>query len=249
MAMRRILAVVVAAVTAAILFFVSALPAWAAEAMALSFVRHGESAANAADVIDTSVPGPHLTELGRQQAAALAGELAGNNYDGVCASSMIRTQETARPLASLLGQQIVVLPGLREIDAGAFEGQSEDKGVGRIGYVLAPVAWTLGARFVPVLGSTDGNAFDARVDDAVQTIYDSGDRNAVAFSHGATIMFWVMMNVDNPDLGLATHWTTPQRWWSRAIPKTAGLWWTGTACRLTLSRHCPRSCSSMSATS
>ena len=40
---------------------------------------------------------------------------------------------------------------------------------------------------MPVLGSTDGNAFDARVDDAVQTIYDSGDRNAVAFSHGATM--------------------------------------------------------------
>jgi hypothetical protein len=40
------------------------------------------------------------------------------------------------------------------------------------------------------------------VDDAVQTIYDSGDPNAVAFSHGATTMFWVMMNVDNPDLGL-----------------------------------------------
>jgi hypothetical protein len=63
-------------------------------------------------------------------------------------------------------------------------------------------AWTLGARFVPVVESTDGNAFDARVDDAVQTIYDSGDRNAVVFSHGATIMFWTMMNVDNPELGL-----------------------------------------------
>jgi hypothetical protein len=68
------------------------------------------------------------------------------------------------------------------------------------------VAWTLGARFVPVVGAEDGNAFDARTDDAIQTIYDSGDRNAVAFSHGATIMFWVMMNVDNPDLGLLlTH--------------------------------------------
>ena len=83
-----------------------------------------------------------------------------------------------------------------------FEGQSEDEGLGRIGYVLAPVAWTLGARFVPVLGIDRRKAFDARVDDAVQTIYDSGDRNAVAFSHGATIMFWTMMNVDNPELGL-----------------------------------------------
>ena len=36
----------------------------------------------------------------------------------------------------------------------------------------------------------------------MQAIYDGGDRNAAVFSHGATIMFWTMMNVDNPDLGL-----------------------------------------------
>jgi broad specificity phosphatase PhoE len=200
--LRRLSCVVATVIAAFVLMLGAALPAWAAEAMALTFVRHGESEANAAGVIDTSVPGPHLTDLGRQQAEAVADELAGNNHDGVYASSMVRTQETAQPLATSLGQQFVVLPGLREIDAGVFEGQSEDSGLGRIGYVLAPVAWTLGARFVPVLGSTDGNAFDARVDDAVQTIYDSGDRNAVVFSHSATIMFWTMMNVDNPDLGL-----------------------------------------------
>ena len=199
---RRVLGVVIAALTAAILFFVSALPAWAAESMTLTLVRHGQSQANASGVIDTSVPGPELTDLGRQQAAAVAVELAANDYDGVYASSMVRTQQTAQPLAELLGTPVVVLPGLREISAGVFEGQPEGEGFGRIGYVLAPVAWALGARFVPVVGAEDGNAFDARVDDAIQTIYDSGDRNAVAFSHGATIMFWVMMNVDNPDLGL-----------------------------------------------
>lgn len=200
--LRRFFYIVTAVVAAIVFMFSSALTAWAAETMTLTFVRHGESEANAAGIIDTSVPGPHLTALGQQQAVAVANALAGNNYDGVYASSMIRTQETAQPLATKLGQQTEVLPGLREIDAGVFEGQSEDSGLGRIGYVLAPVAWTLGARFVPVLGSTDGNAFDARVDDAVQTIYASGDRNAVVFSHGATIMFWTMMNVDNPDLGL-----------------------------------------------
>src|SRR5690242_2819627 len=204
--LRRLSCVAATVVAAIVLMLGSALPAWAAEAMTLTFVRHGESAANAAGVIDTSVPGPDLTDLGREQAVAVADKLAGNSYDGVYASSMVRTQETADPLAKRLGQKVVVLPGVREIDAGVFEGQSEDAGLGRIGYVLAPVAWALGARFVPVLGSTDGNAFDARVDDAVQTIYNSGDRNAVVFSHGATIMFWTMMNVDNPDLGLLlTH--------------------------------------------
>jgi len=54
----------------------TALPAWAAEAMTLTFVRHGESEANAAGVIDTSVPGPHLTDLGRQQAEGATGKSA-----------------------------------------------------------------------------------------------------------------------------------------------------------------------------
>ncbi|MDQ2638243.1 MAG: histidine phosphatase family protein [Actinomycetota bacterium] len=199
---RRVLRVLFTAITAAFLFLVSALPAWAAESMTLTFVRHGQSQANADDRIDTSVPGPGLTALGQQQATDVALILADRNFDGVYASNMVRTQLTAAPLATTLGQPVVVLPGLREINAGIFEGSPESGGLGRLGYVVGPAAWTLGARFVPVLGAADGNAFDARVDDAIRTIYNNGDRNAVAFSHGATIMFWVMMNVDNPDLGL-----------------------------------------------
>ena len=141
-------------------------------------------------MIDTSVPGPHLTELGRQQADAVADELDGNNYDGVYASSMIRTQETAQRRWLLVSTTpIVVLPGL--------PGDRRRRVRGPVGG-LRPRAHRIcagagrldaGSALRPVLGSTDGNAFDARVDDAVQTIYDSGDRNAVAFSHGATVMF------------------------------------------------------------
>ncbi|OBE96588.1 hypothetical protein A5776_19765 [Mycolicibacterium elephantis] len=199
---RRVLHVVFTAITAVVLFFVSGLPAWAAESMTLTFVRHGQSQANADDRIDTSVPGPGLTELGEEQAEKVAIILADRDFDGIFASNMVRTQLTAMPLANMLSQDVEILPGLREISAGIFEGSSESGGLGRLGYGLAPVAWTLGARFVPVLGAADGNAFDARVDRAIQTIYDNGHRNAVAFSHGATIMFWVMMNVDNPDLSL-----------------------------------------------
>ena len=197
--MRRAVRVALTVITTAFLFFVAAIPAWA---MTVTFVRHAESQANADGVIDTSVPGPGLSTLGQQQAIEVADELAGNGYDGIYVSSMLRTQQTAQPLADALGLPTTILPGLREIPAGIFEGSSEDEGLGRLGYALTPVAWTLGARFLPVLGGEDGNAFDARVDDELQQIYDSGDQNAVAFSHGATIMFWVMMNVENPDLGL-----------------------------------------------
>ncbi|MEO3758342.1 histidine phosphatase family protein [Mycobacterium sp. B14F4] len=197
--MRRSLRIIVAAICAALIFFVAAVPAWA---MTLTFVRHAESQSNADGVIDTSVPGPGLSPLGQQHAEALAPVLAANGYDGFYVSSMLRTQQTAQPLMDLLGTQYEILPGLREISAGIFEGSSEDEGLGRLGYALAPIAWLLGARFVPILGGEDGNAFDARVDGALQHIYANGDENAVAFSHGATIMFWTMMNVDNPDLGL-----------------------------------------------
>ena len=198
---RRASAVILTTLIAAIVFAASA---FAASDIMLTFVRHAKSQANADGVIDTKVPGPDITALGRKQATYIAALLAGNNYDGIYASDMVRTQQTAAPLAKILGEQVTVLPGLHEISAGIYEGSSEDTGLGRLGYALPPVAWTLGARFVPIPGSTDpdGNAFEARMNDAVQAIYDSGNTNAVAFSHGATIMFWTMMNVDNPDLGL-----------------------------------------------
>jgi len=188
---------------AVVILLIGSATAWAAETMTLTFIRHAESQANHDGIIDTSVPGPHITDpTGQQQAQLIAEALAPNDHDGIYASNMIRTQETAQPLATLLSLPIVVLPGLREISAGIFEGSSEDDGLGRLGYALAPALWTLGLRSVPVLGATDGNDFDARVDEAIRVIYDSGDRNPAVFSHGATIMFWTMMNVDNPDLGL-----------------------------------------------
>ena len=39
--------------------------------------------------------------------------------------------------------------------------------------------------------------------DAVKTICDSGETNPVVFSHGEAILYWVLMNVKNPNLALA----------------------------------------------
>ena len=88
----------------------------------LTFIRHGESEANAADIASTAIPGPPLTAAGQEQAAALANRLAGKGYDGVYASQMVRSQQTAAPMAKAVGKQVTVLPGLNEIPAGWFEG-------------------------------------------------------------------------------------------------------------------------------
>ena len=168
----------------------------------LTFVRHAQSAGNASGLIDTSVPGPEITDQGLRQAADAANELSPNGYDGIYASTMVRSQETAAPLSGALGEPVTVLPGLREIEAGQYEGQPEADAAQ---YVNAPIAWLQGNRSVRIPGSIDGNEFDARFDDAVEAIYDSGDVNAVAFSHAVAIMVWVLMNVRNPDMSLAQN--------------------------------------------
>jgi broad specificity phosphatase PhoE len=167
----------------------------------LTLVRHAQSGGNASGLIDTSVPGPELTAKGWCQATAVAGQLSPNHYDGVYASSMIRAQQTATPTAQALGEPVNVLPGLREIEAGQYEGQPEFNAQN---YLAAPLRWVQGDRSAKIPGSLDGNEFEARFNDAVRQIYESGEQNPVVFSHGAAIMLWVLMNVRNPDPSLLT---------------------------------------------
>jgi broad specificity phosphatase PhoE len=63
--------------------------------------------------------------------------------------------------------------------------------------------WLHGDRTARIPGSINGDEFESRFDDAVKTIYDSGETNPVAFCHGEAIMFWVLINVKNPDPSLA----------------------------------------------
>lgn len=166
----------------------------------LTLVRHAQSAANTSGLIDTSVPGPELSPRGFCQAAVVAPQLAPNHYDGVYASTMIRTQETAAPTSQVLGEPVTVLPGLREIEAGKFEGTPEAD-IPQT-YFAAPARWIQGDRNARIPGSVNGNEFNARFTEAVQRIYDSGEQNPVAFSHSAAIMFWVLMNARNADPSL-----------------------------------------------
>lgn len=184
------------AITALALLLGAAVPAAAAELMRVTFVRHGQSAGNASGLIDTTTPGPVITELGQQQARTVAGTLGDNNYDSIYASTMVRTQLTAAPMSQYLRLPIQVLPGLQEIEAGVFEGTPESQAAD--GYGLFPLAWAIqGNRDLRIPGSIDGNEFDARMDGALKTIWDKGDRNSVIFSHGGAIMFWTMMNAVN----------------------------------------------------
>ncbi|MFZ1162547.1 histidine phosphatase family protein [Mycobacterium sp.] len=173
----------------------------------LTFIRHGESQSNAQHVINTDIPGPSLTEEGQGQAEQLAHQLSRNNFDGIYASNMVRTQQTAAPLAHALGKSVEILPGLREIDAGRYNNTPTKRA--DLTYLLAPADWLNGDTKDAVPGSISGVEFNDQFTAAVQKIYDSGNSKPVAFGHAESIMYWTLMNVKNPKDSLATTHRLP----------------------------------------
>ncbi|MGH3561753.1 MAG: histidine phosphatase family protein [Mycobacterium sp.] len=184
-----------------------------AEEITLDLVRHGQSTDNVDGILGTLPPGAPLTEEGEQQAQAVAPVIAAKFPDeiaGIYSSTLLRAQETAAPLATLLGLPVTDLSGLNEVNAGILEGAQLNTFT-EIAYVLPQLMWILGDYFVGEPGSTidpNGMAFEDRFSDAVQTIYDNtgsesgGKLTDVAFSHAGAITAWALMNVKNPDFSV-----------------------------------------------
>ena len=173
----------------------------------LTFIRHAESQSNAAGIINTDVPGPDLTEAGQGEAEQLAHQLKRNEFDGIYASNMVRTQQTAAPLAHALGKHVEILPGLREIEAGRYNNTTTKRS--DLTYLVAPADWLNGDVKDAIPGSVSGQEFNDRFSAAVQKIYDSGNTKPVAFAHAESIMYWTLMNVTNPKDSLATTHPLP----------------------------------------
>lgn len=86
--------------------------------MELLLVRHALPVRVDSGAVDGPAD-PHLAPLGVQQAEALAAWLAAEPIDAVWSSPMRRALETAAPLATRLGLDVVVSEGLAEYDRHA----------------------------------------------------------------------------------------------------------------------------------
>jgi broad specificity phosphatase PhoE len=86
--------------------------------------RHGQSmAVEEGEPVYSHHP-MGLTPEGRRQSQHLASTLAPVRLDAVYTSDLNRARETAEPLAAVQGLEPVVLPELREISLGDFEGMT-----------------------------------------------------------------------------------------------------------------------------
>lgn len=96
--------------------------------LTLLLVRHGQSEWNAAGRMQGQTAGIPLTELGHQQAAAAAAELAALTRDGagpgaLVSSDLLRAVQTAEHCAAATGLPFTTTPELREQGYGVLEGR------------------------------------------------------------------------------------------------------------------------------
>jgi probable phosphoglycerate mutase len=163
----------------------------------LLLIRHGQTPANVRGEVATRAPGPALTPLGEQQAAALPAALERRTIDAIFVSSLLRTHLTAEPLVIARGLRSVELGGLREIEAGDLEGCSDSRAIEEYHGVFS--AWAAGDNRPTMPGGPNGFTFFDRFDEAVRAILASGVDTAVAISHGAAIRTWAGAHADNID--------------------------------------------------
>jgi probable phosphoglycerate mutase len=117
----------------------------------------------------------------------------------IAVSSLVRTHLTAAPLAADRGLDPITLDGLREVDAGAYEGRNDRVAVAA--YLRTFASWTAGDLDARNPGAENGHEFFARYDDAVAAAIDEAPAGGTlaVISHGAAIRAWVGLRAGNVD--------------------------------------------------
>lgn len=169
--------------------------------MRLLLIRHGQTQPNAANLIDTRIPGPLLTPLGIEQAAALPGALADENIGALWVSSMVRTHLTAEPLARAYGLVPVQRHGLHEIQAPEWEMSGDRHHIDA--YYDVVLSWARGDHERRMPGGETGHEFyaryDAVIDEAVRDGRQAGLEVVAVVAHGTAIRCWTTRRTDNLD--------------------------------------------------
>lgn len=175
--------------------------------MRLILIRHGQTTSNVGHHLDTADPGADLTDLGRAQAEALVDTLVAEQIRAVYASTLVRTQQTATPLARALGLPIRIDARLREIGAGDLEMSNTESDVRH--YLRTALGWANGAHATRMPGGTEDGTqtlsrFDAAIAAAVAAVAAVEHPATLAVvSHAAIIRVWAAARAANAsDFGI-----------------------------------------------
>jgi probable phosphoglycerate mutase len=152
-------------------------------------VRHGESApyvpGSPFDLVDGHAD-PALSELGRWQADRVGERLADEAITAIYVSTLQRTHQTAAPLAARLGLEPTIVPDLREVHLGEWEGGLYREKVAA-GDPVTEVMFRE-ERWDAIPGAESNDALRQRTVGAIEKIHaDHPDEMIVAVVHGGVI--------------------------------------------------------------
>jgi broad specificity phosphatase PhoE len=167
----------------------------------LLLTRHGQTPSNVRGALDTLVPGPGLTRLGKRQARAIPQALADERIDALYASVQTRARLTAAPLAASRGLSVLVREGLREISAGDLEMNNDTASVQT--YHSVSFGWSAGLLDERMPGGESGHEVFGRFDAVVEEITQTGFETVACVAHGQIIRTWVAARTHNVDAGFA----------------------------------------------
>jgi alpha-ribazole phosphatase len=128
---------------------------------------------------------PSLNERGRQQIAAMIEEVEGDTIEAVYASDLQRARATAAALATARAVPLHILPGLREIHFGEWEGLDWSEVEAQDGQYAE--RWLVEYPNLAAPGGEAVGEFETRVLAAVQTLLRSEQRPIAIVSHAGVM--------------------------------------------------------------
>jgi len=163
--------------------------------MRIHFTRHGESQANLLHEISNRGLRHGLTLKGREQAAALAQQLAERPVTHIYTSPILRAIETAVIVANRLGVAYTVTDALREYDCGVLEGRADE--AAWEGWRTLFEAWVVHKRWEDrIEGGESFYDIQARFEPFIAGLlqtYATTDAEIVCVGHGG--LYWMMLPV------------------------------------------------------
>jgi probable phosphoglycerate mutase len=160
------------------------------DATEVILIRHGASAPAIPGTPFPMLEGhsdPPLAPEGEAQAQAVGERLAGEDLGGIFITGLLRTVQTAAPLAERLGLEPEVVPQLREVHLGEWEGGEHRIRVAE----RDPIAMQSlrEERWDVIPGAERMEEFAARVRSGLERVVQGAGpgRTVAAVAHGGTI--------------------------------------------------------------
>jgi broad specificity phosphatase PhoE len=162
----------------------------------LYLLRHGEVESRYHRVFGGKID-MELSPLGHQQVKALADYFRRHPPHVMYASPMKRVQQTLEPLAKWTGLTPIILPGLREVDFGAWTGLSWEQVYER--FKVSAFDWLKELEAGSISGAESTGDFRKRVDESLkQILLQAAHKEVAVVAHGGVIRMLLAIILDLP---------------------------------------------------